>query len=194
MSKNNLEIITLNKPGIVDFAKERNILLNKAKSEWVLFIDTDETLTKELKKEIEEKTQNESWYNGFYIKRKIYFCGQLVGEDRVLRLARKNSGRWIRAVHEIWEVEGKAGVLNNYIIHNTANNLYEYIAKLNKYSTVHAAENLKEGKRSNLIKIIIYPKLKFVQNILLGRSFVFSLMQALHSFLSWVKLWELQNV
>ena len=66
---NDLEILTLKKPNITDFAKERNLLLEKSKSEWVLFIDSDEKLSDELKNELSNlKPQN---YSAFVIKRKI---------------------------------------------------------------------------------------------------------------------------
>jgi len=188
---NKFEIITLNKPGITDFAKERNDLLKKTKSEWVLFLDTDEKATKELDGEI--KNLNPRKYNGFYIKRKIVFLGKNIGEDKVLRLAKKNSGKWVRKVHETWQVKEKIGILKNYIIHNTADNLHDYIEKMSSYSGIHAKENLKEGKTSSLFKIIFYPKFKFIENLLAGRGFVFSILQSFHSFLAWSNLWLLQR-
>ena len=191
MIKNKLEIITLHKPGITDFASARNLLLKQSKSDWILFLDSDEKLSDELKKEISDL--DGTGYMGFFIKRKIIFLGKEIGEDKVLRLARRNSGKWARSVHETWQVKGKTGILNNYIIHNTADNLHSYIEKMNKYSYIHARENLKEGKHSNLVKIMLYPKLKFIQNILIGRGFVFSMLQSFHSFLGWAKQWELQK-
>lgn len=191
---NNLEIITLKKNSIVDFAKERNTLLENAKSKWIFFVDTDEVVSPKLQREIETVLEsNTGNYSGFYIKRKIYLAGSYVGEDKVLRLAKKGSGRWVRSVHETWNIKGKVRTLKNYLIHNTADTLAEYIQKLNFYSDIHAKENLKEGKRSNVWKIIIYPKLKFLQNLLLGRGFVFSMLQSFHSFLAWSKQWELQK-
>jgi glycosyltransferase involved in cell wall biosynthesis len=187
----NLEIITLHTPGVTDFASARNLLLKKSKAEWVLFIDTDEKLSDELIKEI--SALNPKDCNGFVIKRKIVFLGREIGEDRVLRLARKNSGKWVRKVHETWQIKGRVGTLKGHIIHNTADNLHEYIEKMNRYSSIHAAENLKEGKRSNLFKMVYYPKLKFIQNILARRGFVFSVLQSFHSFLGWAKQWELQK-
>jgi len=188
---NNFEIITLRKPGITDFAAERNLLLKKAKGDWVLFLDTDETISKALLSEIKNLDPEDC--DGFYIKRKIIFLGKEIGEDKVLRLARRNAGRWVRSVHETWSIKGKTGTLKNYIIHNTAKNLHSYIEKMNYYSGLHAKENLNEGKRSDLFKIIFYPKIKFIQNIFAGRGFVFSMLQSLHSFLSWTKQWELQR-
>lgn len=186
---NNVEIITLKKSGITDFAAERNLLLNAAKKEWVLFLDTDEILSNELKNEISDLDAKD--FNGFYIKRKIIFLGKEIGEDRVLRLGKKGAGKWVRKVHEIWKIRGKVGTLRNYIIHNTVDNLHEYIERINKYSGLHAEENIKEGKTPGLCKIIIFPKLKFLQNLLTGRGFVFSMLQSFHSFLGWAKAWEL---
>ena len=191
LKMNSLEIITLRKPGITDFALERNLLLKRSKAEWILFLDSDEKLSDGLTKEI--KALDPGDRHGFYIKRKIIFLGRVVGEDKVLRLAKKNSGRWVRKVHETWEVRGKIGTLDGYIIHNTADNLHDYIGKINSYSSIHAAENAREGKRPSLLKIILFPKLKFIQNMLAGRGFVFSMLQSFHSFLGWSKQWELQK-
>jgi hypothetical protein len=188
---NNIEILTLNKPNINDFAEERNRLLKKAKSMWVLFVDTDETISDKLNKEIE--SLNPGNFNGFYIKRKIIFLGHEIGEDKVLRLGKKEAGKWRRKVHEFWDIKGKVGILDNYLIHNTAEDLTSYIDKINKYSDIHAGENLKEGKYANILKIIFYPKIKFIINMIQGRGFTFSMLQSFHSFLGWSKQWELQK-
>jgi len=195
LKMNNLEIITLKKERIIDFSKERNILLGKSKAEWVMFLDSDEIITPALRQEIIQSIKSPlKSVDGYYIKRKIIFLGKEIGEDKVLRLARRDTGKWVRAVHETWDIKSHPRcVLKNYIIHDTADNLHDYIEKMNNYSTIHAVENKYEGKKSNIFKIIFYPKLKFMQNILQGRGFVFSLFQAFHSFLGWAKLWELQR-
>lgn len=187
----NFQTLILNKENITDFAKERNLLLEKAKSEWVFFLDTDETISEELKDEIRKLDPKD--FNGFFIKRKIIFLGKHVGEDKALRLGKKNSGKWERKVHETWKIKGKTKTLSNYLIHDTAGDLHSYIKKMNKYSGLHAEENLHEEKRSSLFKIIFYPKAKFLQNIFQGRGFAFSMLQSFHSFLGWVKQWELQR-
>lgn len=186
-----IQTLTLNENNITDFAGARNRLLKSAKTDWVLFLDTDERLTPNLEKEIENLDPKD--FDGFYIKRKIKFLGKNAGEDKVLRLAKKDAGKWQRKIHETWNLKGKTGTLENYIVHDTGKDLHSYIEKINFYSTLHAQENQKEGKRSNLFKIIIYPKLKFIQNILLGRGLLFSMLQSFHSFLGWSKLWELQR-
>lgn len=183
-----LSILKLDKPNITDFAKERNELLKKAKTEWNLFLDTDEIVPENLKNEISKAILNKN-YNGYFIKRKIFFCGIPAGEDRMLKLGRKNAGQWKRKVHEYWDIKGKVGILNNYIIHNTAFNLKDYIQKVDYHSTLHANEVLSEGKRSSLIRIIIYSIGNFVVYLFKSRNVVFSMMKSLHSYLSWTKMY-----
>lgn len=188
----NYSIVTLNKKNITDFAEERNKLLKKSKTEWVLFVDSDETISKKLQREVEDAIKRPG-ISGYYINRKNYFLGKYAGTDRILRLARKGSGKWERAVHETWNVKGNIGELRNPIVHDTADTVSQVVEKMNRYSTLHAEANIEEGKKSGLFKIIFYPKAKFLQSLLAGRGFVFSMLQSFHSFLGWAKQWELEN-
>jgi hypothetical protein len=65
------------------------------------------------------------------------------------------------------------------------------VNKINFYSTLHAEENLADGKKSNLFKIVCYPPAKLIQSLLIGRGFVFSMLQSFHSYLAWSKEWQL---
>ncbi|QQG41197.1 MAG: glycosyltransferase [Candidatus Woesebacteria bacterium] len=188
----NFAVITLNRKNITDFAASRNHLLKSIKSEWILFLDSDEVISKDLKSEI--KKLNTNGYNGFYLNRKNYFLGQYVGTDKILRLGKNNAGTWERGVHETWHVNGRIGEIKNaYIVHNTSQNLQDYLKKINYYSELHALENIKEGKKSNLFKIVFYPIGKFIVTFAKSGNVVFSIMQSLHSFLSWSKQWIIQN-
>ncbi|MFZ3301944.1 MAG: hypothetical protein WA152_04495 [Microgenomates group bacterium] len=175
----------LNKQNIADFAKERNNLLQKAKTDWVLFLDNDEKLSSSIT-EISDK------YDGYILKRKNYFLGQYVGTDNIVRLGKREFTTWKRSVHEIWDIKN-VGKLNIYIIHNTADSLSEYLKKMNNYSDLHAAANLQEGKKSNLLKIILFPIAKFFVTLFKSKNVVFSIMQSLHSYLAWTKLYFLQH-
>lgn len=185
------ETITLKKENITDFAGERNRLVEKSNSEWIFFLDSDERFSPELKTELKKLSPGD--YRGFVVLRNNYFLGKFIGTDRLLRLARKDSGKWQRSVHETWNVRGKTGRLKGFITHQTAKSLSEYLRKLNSYSSIHAKENLKAGKRSDAFKIAFYPPLKFLQSLVMGRGFVFSMLQSFHSFLAWSKEWDLQK-
>jgi glycosyltransferase involved in cell wall biosynthesis len=187
-----VDVVTLNKKGITDFALERNKLLVAAKNDWVFFVDSDEIISNKLQREIDERIES-GRCSSFRVSRKNYFLGQYVGSDKIVRLGKKDSGKWKRAVHEIWVTNGKVRELESFLIHNTAKNLYDYIAKIDYYSTLHAKENSAEGKKSNIIKIISLPFIKFWVEYYKSRNVVFSIMQSFHSFLGWSKEWINQN-
>ncbi|KKQ97726.1 MAG: Lipopolysaccharide biosynthesis glycosyltransferase [Candidatus Woesebacteria bacterium GW2011_GWB1_39_12] len=117
-----------------------------------------------------------------------------------LRLAKKGTGKWKRAVHEYWDVKGKKGRINSPLLHYSHPTLHEFIAEVDWYSSLHSESNLKEKKKSDIFKIMLYPKLKFINNwIIKGgfldgiEGFVAALMMSLHSFLAWSKQWIKQQ-
>lgn len=188
------------KKELVSFAESKNVGMDAAKGDWIFFIDSDELPTGKLKKEI-QKAVRENTYDGFYIKRKDIFLGRKmrygdVGEKYLLRFVKKGKGEWSRAVHEILEVRGKVGKLDGFLMHYHDRSLLDFVSGIDRYSTLHAEENRKEGKRSSLFKIVIIPPIKFLNTYFfkLGfldgtHGFIMAMISAFHSYLSWSKQW-----
>jgi glycosyltransferase involved in cell wall biosynthesis len=189
-----------------DFSSQRNFGLEKAKGDWILFIDADEVITPNLRNEIIQVTADPlNKNNGYFIQRKDILWGKQLnygewGKTRLLRLARSKKGKWKRRVHEYWDIKGSVSALHYPLLHNSHENLREFISHINYFSTLHAKANLEEKKRSTIFKIIFWPIFKFIKNwiILLGfldgsRGFIVALLMSVHSFLSWSKLWLNQN-
>lgn len=188
-----------------DFAGQRNFALDKCSNEWIFFVDADERITKELADEILASNFQTSQYTGFYIRREDIIWGKSLkhgefGKISLLRLAKKNGGKWKRAVHEYWDIKGKKGLLKNPISHYPHQTLREFITDINFQSSLHADANLNEGKRANLLKIVSFPKLKFIKNWIIKRGFldgtegfVAALIMSFHSFLAWSKQWIKQQ-
>lgn len=188
-----------------DFASQRNFGLEKAKGDWVLFVDADERVSQSLQEEILKLLGQNTSYIGFYLHRRDFMWGKELkhgepGNVRLLRLAKRDSGKWERRVHEVWDVKGRVGELKNPLIHYPHPTLREFIAEVDWMSTLHAQENKREGKKSNLFKIVLFPKMKFLNNWILKRGFLdgtpgflVAMVMAFHSFLSWGKLWLLQR-
>lgn len=187
-----------------DFSAQRNFGLEKAKGEWVLFIDADEMVSSTLWYEIMQYTNNPvNEYAGFYMKRidtiwrKELKHGE-IGNIKLLRLAKKNAGIWKGKVHERWQISGKTLTLKNSLAHFPHPTIRAFLKEINIYSNLRAEELFKNKKTIHAPSIILYPLGKFIVNYLFRRGFldgtqglVFALMMSLHSFLVRGKLWFL---
>jgi len=184
-----------------DFAGQRNFGLKNTKGDWVLFVDADERVSKELADEIKESVKKDD-VNGFYFRRIDNFMGKWlkhgeIGGIRILRLAKKSGGNWTRKVDEIWEIKGKIKTLKNPLLHYSHPTMTEFFTSINERSTLNAKEFYDGGRRITLIEWL-KPKTKFIQNYFfrLGfldgtQGFVFAVLMSLHSFLVRGKLYLL---
>lgn len=184
-----------------NFAAQRNFGAKHAAGDWVLFVDADEIVSPKLRNEITKKITKNNKTKGYYLKRTDYFMGKPLayGETasvKLLRLAQIKSGQWKRKVHEYWNVKGEVECLENHLLHFPHPSLSEFITDINFYSTLHAAEIQKEGKKATVFKVIFYPLAKFFLNyfVKLGfldgkEGFTIAIIMSFHSFLSWSKSW-----
>lgn len=187
-----------------DFSKLRNFALKNAKGEWVLFVDADERVSKQLASEIKTAVSKDSEILGYRILRQEVLWGKKMvsSQDRFhpVRLAKKGAGRWVRSVHEEWEIKGPIGQLSSPLTHLPHQTLREFVKEIDFYSTLHAKALSDEGKRPNVVKIVVWPIGKFLENFLFrkgfldgGAGFIVSAMMSFHSFLAWSKLWLMQK-
>lgn len=186
-----------------DFAAQRNFGLSKVKGDWVVFVDSDEVVATELAEEIQKSITLK--YDGFYMKRRDVLWGKELrhGETngvRLLRLAKKNAGRWERTVHEVWDVEGTLGELVHPLLHYPHPDVAQFLDSINRYSTLNARVFYSQGKRSNVFEIVAYPVGKFLHNYIWRLGFldgtpgtIVALMMSFHSFLTRGKLYLLQK-
>ena len=104
------------------FAKWRNQGLKVAQGDWLLYVDADERVTPELKKEIESLIKSKPKAVAFEIPRKNFYLGKEVRyggawPDYVRRLfLKKKLKGWVNQLHEHPEVEGSWGRLKHPLI------------------------------------------------------------------------------
>lgn len=187
-----------------DFAAQRNFGLDKARGEWVLFVDADERVSPRLKKEILQSIKV-SDYDGFFLRRIDFFGGRQlrhgeIGKTRLLRLGKKKAGRFKRKVHETWEIKGQVGVLGEPLLHYPHQSVSEFLKRVNFYSTLHAQQFHSEKVKSGVFRIILNPLGKFIQNYFLRLGFldgtpglIVAVMMSFHSFLARAKLFILNR-
>ncbi len=154
-----------------DFSAQRNFGLSKAKGIWILFVDADERISKELGREIINKISDQNLKeSGFFIKRLDEIWNRRLeygetGNIRLLRLAKRNSGAWSGRVHEKWQINGITSTLKNEIIHYPHKNLRNFLSEINYYSTLRAQELHDLNRRTTIYQITGYPIVKCIYNI-----------------------------
>lgn len=187
-----------------DFAAQRNRLLEKARGEWILFIDSDEEVTTELANEI-IATLKEPKYDVYFIKREDFFQNhkmlhgevQTAAKKGFIRLVKKGSGTWKGSVHEEFKTNKETGDLIHPLKHYPHQSISEFIADINFYSTLRAKQLLKEKHIPTITELLFLPTGKFFYTYILKQGFkdktpglIYSFMMSFHSFLVRAKLYQ----
>jgi glycosyltransferase involved in cell wall biosynthesis len=137
------------------------------RNEWVLIVDCDERITPQLWEEIATAIKN-SEYQGYYLNRKVFFLGKWIRfggkyPDWNLRLFKHKLGRYENLnteniantgdneVHEHVILEGKVGYLKEDMLHIDFRDIYQWLARHNRYSNWEARVyyNLLTGKNQS---------------------------------------------
>jgi len=158
------------------YAAQKNSAIDKATGDWILSLDADEEVERELGtlifhatreplrhpkqellqsmgvpvRQMEEVKPNTA---GYWVQRRNLFLRRWIRHggfwpDPKLRLFRRGAGRFEdRIVHEDVKVDGKAvRLLSGALIHHSYPTLSDYIDHMNRYSSLGAEMVVAEGK------------------------------------------------
>lgn len=184
------------------YAAQKNSAIDKATGDWILSLDADEEVERDLGRLIADVISEEQPYpkqellsamgvttshaevQGFWIRRRNLFLGRWLRHggfwpDLKLRLFRKGSGRFEdRAVHEDIAFEGKAGRLNGVLsalVHHSYPTLSEYVEHMNRYSSLGAEMVVAKKNarvRFSVINIVLRPLATFIYNYFFRLGFL----------------------
>lgn len=188
-----------------DFSEIRNFGLSKAENGWVLYLDADERIDEELKSLIKGTISANTKYAAFFLKRKNFYFGKHEWPkiERLERLFKKEKLKeWKGKLHESPVVDGEIGKIEQgFILHFTHRDLESMLNKTIEWSTQEALLRYNSG----------HPKMtwwRFPRVMLTAfldsyvkqggykagvSGFVESMYQSFSMFVTYAKLWELQN-
>lgn len=189
------------------FGGQRNWGMEKAKNDWVLFVDADEEVSSDLKSEIMGLKLNDGTASYTILRRDIFWGHEMkFGETKkarnkgIVRLVKKGSGVWVGLVHEGFISSVPVKKLKGFLNHYSHDSISSFVKDVNHYSTLRAEELFKEGKTISAAELLFVPFGKFVYTyFLLGgfldgpAGFVYSFVMAFHSFLVRAKLHTLYD-
>jgi len=152
----------------IPYGEKRNIGIDKATGDWIIWLDADERVSAELKEEISGIISSNSPSEAYKINRKSYFINKFIKHcgwypDYTLRLFKKSTGIRFNdsLVHEKAVYTGITGRLKNDILHYTDRDFEHYISKLNKYTTLSTEELKAKGRKTGFFDIIFRPAFTF---------------------------------
>lgn len=190
-----------NNPLAIDLLK--NLGFEKATGEWILCIDQDEYIEKELEEEILKKLKEKPKVNGFSIPRKNYIFGRWIKyagwyPDYQLRLFRRGKGKYEeKHVHEQIKIAGEEEKLTNHIIHHNYNSIAQFLEKTIVYAKNEAREKLEKGYSFSYVDAIRFPLSEFLSRFFARKGYkdgffglMLSLLMAFYHFLIFAYIWE----
>lgn len=192
------------------YVEQKRFALEQCSCPWVLNIDADEQVSKELKEEIISVINNDVssriLEDGFYISRVVYYMnrwwrnGGWYPEYR-LRLCRKAKTTWGGTdPHEKAIVHGNTRKLVGELYHYTYHDLYDQITRLNKFSSSAADSLLTKKYTTTVFELLIRPIFRFIKFYFFRFGYrdgiaglIVALLEAYYVFLKYAKVWENQN-
>lgn len=170
------------------FPKKRNWFLQRytPTTKWILFLDADEYLTEEFKKELRHALKDEQKV-GYWLNYSIYFMGKKLKGGyplRKLALFRVGAGEYERIdedrwscfdmeIHEHPQINGPLGVIRSKIDHRDHRDVSHYVHKHNEYAAWEAKRFSKISYNKNLTYWTWKQKLKYklIHSVWVGPAF-----------------------
>lgn len=192
----------------VNSAKQKNWALPQCRHEWVLQIDSDETLEPGLHEEIIEAVANApAQVHLFRIPRKNHMLGRWTRyggnfPDYQTRLFRRDEGQWSqREVHAHVQVSGEVRTLKHSILHDNMPYISKELRNFDRYTRYEADELTKKAQHFHWHDLVVRPGAVFFHRYLWlqgfrdgWRGFIYSVLVALYVFTSRAKHWEMKEL
>lgn len=192
-------------PDWLGFGTQKNRALDLATKDWVLSIDADERLTKELQNEIKAVLSNPLG-DCYAIPRRSYYCGRLINysgwnPDFVTRLFKRGTARFSdHLVHERLLTNRPVSKFNSPMLHYSVNNFSQVLNKIDRYSTDSAQQAFLAGKKSSVLNAVLHGIWAFIRTYFFklgfldgAHGFAISISNAEGSYYRYLKLWLLHE-
>jgi len=187
------------------FGRQKQFAVEQAKNEWVLCLDADERVSRELAASI-VRALDAPAAPVYRMARCNRFLGRWLrhGEgypDWSARLFDRRNARWSDdAVHEKVLYAVTPGRLEGDLLHESAEDLGRYMEKQNRYTALAAQQLYERGRRAGALELLVSPLVRFVKFYLVRLGFLDGLPGLVHvaigcmnSFMKYAKLIELQR-
>ena len=159
------------------FGAQKHFAVEAASHDWVLCVDADERVSPELRECIVAELRAPRAFV-YAMPRRNRFLGRWLkhGEgypDWSVRLFHRAHARWgNEPVHEKVISRSPVLKLSGDLLHDSAETLEKYLDKQNRYTSLQAELMHAEGRRANVLHLLVSPMLRFIKYYLLKLGFL----------------------
>ena len=190
-----------------DYAEiARNWAHSQISCDWLLVVDSDEIVPKELAKYLKDFTENKDGYTTLSFPIQDYVWGKPLNcmyRHSVKRFWKKGCAIYETHVHAgVKTLEGKDFKVNpkrkNLALkHYHVDSINSYLEKINRYTTLEQERFKEKNTKFSVLKLFIRPIYEFIKIYFLKKGFldgmpgfIFAVLHAQYKFIQHAKLYE----
>lgn len=171
--------LVLEQRAFTDYVDQKNYAVQVTSNDYVLALDADEVLSKELQQEILHVKEN--WESdGYKFNRLTSLCGKWIKHsgwypDNILRLWDRRKGKWEgELIHEKVIMQKKAVIssLSGDLLHYSYHNLSQYLRRITTYAEMAAKAKYQKGKNVSCVGLIVRPFFGFFKKYVIKLGFL----------------------
>ena len=187
------------------YVSQKNKAIALAKYPWVLSLDCDEWLSRELAENICRALHNPT-VDSFMVTRCNHWITRpmrfgLFGRDKAIRLFRKGNGAFEGVEpHDRYICQGSSQPLTGLLHHQPYDSLEHHFQHIAAYSSLAAGDLQRQGKKASLADVVVRPLWHLFRALILRlawcdgpRGIVIAILGGYYTFSKWGKLWWKQR-
>ena len=161
------------------YVNQKNYAVSEAKFDYILSLDADEVLSKELLQSI-KKIKQQFDADGYTMNRMTNYASKWIRHsgwypDVKLRLFDRRKGEWTGLIiHEKFELHNSEKIkhLNGDLLHYSFHSVEDHRKQSEKFTTLGAQADFEKGKKALFYKIWGGPIAKFIKDYFVNGGFL----------------------
>lgn len=154
-------------------ADQRNAGIAVARNHWVLALDADEVVTRELRESLAQLTRSgPAFPTAYRVRSRNWHLGRELrhgpwGRDWKVRVFSRDQRFEVRRVHENLTTLGDVGKLDGALLHYPYRDVSHQVSKIATYARWAADDLRSRGRRAKLSDLLVRPAWRFMRDYLL---------------------------